>query len=435
MDPSNLTLTQQAAVAALRSYWPDDAGPIGALPMPRLQAPSAEPLPPKVEMVALPDWALDLAPTEGLLVPSHRIAPGDGPAWSRTDWLAAAFWFLNATAERAWEDQHGPIHSYSYRLTGFDPRLWQHAWANRVALFLRRWAIRDGATEEQLGPLPEAEIILTHDVDAIEKTLPIRLKQSAFCAFNVLRSLRDGRWRQAGSKVGAGARFLLGRANYWHFDEITSLENELGVRSCFFVYGGGGGYLRKPRKILFDPMYRADEPKLVNELRKLHKQGWIIGLHQSFDAFESSDTMRHEKVNLENALELPMSCCRQHWLRFSWRQTWQAQQAAGLRLDMTLGFNDRPGFRNGAALQFRPWDNSPSLTPLEVESVPMILMDSHVYDYQPLERDQRLRAMQALLDEVRFVRGTASVLWHTQVLASDYGWGDGFRDLLRSAVA
>ena len=60
----------------------------------------------------------------------------------------------------------------------------------------------------------------------------------------------------------------------------------------------------------------------------------------------------------------------------------------------------------------------------------MILMDSHFYDYRPLERDQRIGAMQALIDEVRFVRGVASVLWHTQVLATDYGWGDGFRDML-----
>ena len=45
--------------------------------------------------------------------------------------------------------------------------------------------------------------------------------------------------------------------------------------------------------------------------------------------------------------------------------------------------------------------------------------------------DESVGAMRTLLDEVRFVRGTASVLWHTQVLASDYGWGDGFRDLLQ----
>jgi hypothetical protein len=260
--------------------------------------------------------------------------------------------------------------------------------------------------------------------------LPIRFKQAAFNAFNMLRSLREGHWRQARQKVGAGARFLLGRTNYWHFDEITALERELGLRSCFFVYAGGGGYLRRPHQILLDPMYRTDEPRLVQELRKLRNQGWQIGLHQSYDAFADADVMFGEKTRLQKALQLRIFSCRQHWLRFSWRKTWQAQQAAGLDLDMTLGFNDRPGFRNGAALRMQPADYSATPTPLPIDTVPMILMDSHFYDYRPLERDQRIRAMQALLDEVRFVRGTASVLWHTQVLASDYGWGDGFRDLV-----
>ncbi len=44
---------------------------------------------------------------------------------------------------------------------------------NRIALFLRRWAAREqGMSEEDLfDSLPKAEIILTHDVDAIAKNL------------------------------------------------------------------------------------------------------------------------------------------------------------------------------------------------------------------------------------------------------------------------
>ena len=117
----------------------------------------------------------------------------------------------------------------------------------------------------------------------------------------MLRSLREGRWQQAFQKVGAGSRFLFGRGSYWHFDEITALERELGVRSCFFVYAGGGGYLRRPHRILLDPMYRTDEPRLVDELRKLRSQGWEIGLHQSYDTFASADAMQDEKSRLQKA--------------------------------------------------------------------------------------------------------------------------------------
>jgi hypothetical protein len=429
-----LMTRRQYTLNALRAYWPQDDAPIRGLPIPWLAAPAQESLPPVLELVVLPDWAANLAPAGGLLVPSYLIAPGNGPQWARTDWLSAAFWYLHSVAERAWEAIHGPIHSFSFRLKGFDPRLWEHAWANRIALFLRRWALREDATEEQLGVLPEAEIVITHDVDAVDKTLPIRFKQSAFCAFNVLRALKQFRWGQVGRSAGALARFLTSNARYWHFDEITAQEKELGLRSCFFVYGGPGGYSRRFRHILFDPMYQANEPRLISQFEKLHEQGWDIGLHQSFDAYQDADEMRLEKTRLERAIKLPIAWCRQHWLRFSWERTWPAQQAAGLRLDMTLGFNDRPGFRNGAALRFRPWDHLHSHA-LELESLPMVLMDSHLYDYRPLERDQRLQAIRSLLEEVRFVHGTASVLWHTQVLAADYGWGEGFRDLVQSVAA
>src|SRR5204863_250619 len=159
-----------------------------------------------------------------------------------------------------------------------DPRQFERAWVNRMYLFLRRWAAHYAQADEDrlLGPLPAAQIIITHDVDAIRKTPEIRIKQGAFHAWN-------------------------------------------GVRSAM------GGHLAK-----------AAGAELV--------------------------------------------ACRQHWLLFSWGHTWCAQEAAGLRRDATLGFNDRPGFRNSAALEFEPWDFARE-RPCALHALPMVFMDSHFYDY------------------------------------------------------
>jgi len=62
--------------------------------------------------------------------------------------------------------------------------------------------------------------------------------------------------------------------------------------------------------------------------------------------------------------------------------------------------------------------------------LPTVLMDSHLYDYQMLAADDRRATMRAWLDEVVAVAGQAAVLWHPHTLSDDYGWREGFEELL-----
>ena len=60
----------------------------------------------------------------------------------------------------------------------------------------------------------------------------------------------------------------------------------------------------------------------------------------------------------------------------------------------------------------------------------MLFMDSHFYDYAPMSDVERWDAMSHWLAEVRFVRGQATVNWHTHTITDAYGWGKGYRQLL-----
>lgn len=419
----------------LRRYWPSGVEPIAALPIPTTEPGRTEQLPPPMVLVPLPPWAADLAPEGRILLPAFTLLPPQrqpsAADWQRTDWLAAAFWYLRGTAERAHERLHGPIDSYAFRLKGWDPRIWQRAWVNRIALFLRRWAARARQADEAqlLGPLPPAELILTHDVDAVTKTAAIRLKQSAFHLFNTARFALAGRPLAAAGRLLRAGRFLLGPGHYWRFDQILELERRHGVRSHFNFYGGPGGRQRTPRETLMDPAYCVEQPDLVRMIGRLRDDGWAIGLHPSFCARDDAQRIGDQRARLERIVGSPVTSCRQHWLRFSWEHTWNAQQAAGLRLDMTLGFNDRPGFRNGAAIRFHPWCHR-ARSAQQLEAIPLVLADSQLYDYRP-ENDKAVAdRIQPWLDEVREVRGVATLLWHPHTLSDDYAWGDGFRVLL-----
>ena len=98
-----------------------------------------------------------------------------------------------------------------------------------------------------------------------------------------------------------------------------------------------------------------------------------IGLHPSYDTWKHLIQLLSKEVS-GKSLGKWEYCSRQHWLRFSWRRTWVAQQDAGLAKDTTLMFNDRAGFRTGSAIAWYPWHADFEIR-LELEALPTTLMD------------------------------------------------------------
>ena len=72
---------------------------------------------------------------------------------------------------------------------------------------------------------------------------------------------------------------------------------------------------------------------------------------------------------------------------------------------------------------------------MTIEVLPMVIMDSHFYDYQPMTGDERFHQMKRWLDEIKAVRGQATVNWHTHTITSAYGWGEGYIQLLDMLAA
>ena len=67
--------------------------------------------------------------------------------------------------------------------------------------------------------------------------------------------------------------------------------------------------------------------------------------------------------------------------------------------------------------------------------LPMVLMDSHIFDYKQLEKSDREKKIDEILDEIQFVGGEATVIWHQRVFDNDYNWGNEYQYLLKGMQA
>lgn len=428
-------MLQEHVIMSLNDYWRGNYDLIKRLPMRSISENIRPEIPLKVVEVILPDWAEHLGVEGRVCVPREiydaaKSVP-EAHIWQNIDWFTTIFLLLECWHERVWELKNGPIHSYSFRLRGWDQRVWEYPWVNLIAIFLREWSARiEGRSANTLfGELPKYQIKLSHDVDALRKTTPIRIKQILFNFFNFFGAICSGNTKAAYKFIKTAKRFLTDNEDWDKFQVLLDIEKEAQVKAIFNFYSS---ISTKSFKIwLIDPSYKINDPKLPNLLSKILEQGHEIGLHPGYESWNDSRVFAKQKKLLEEKVGFGLTSCRQHWLRFSWSDTWETQQQNGIELDTTLMFNDRPGFRNSSSIVWRPWNQNAGIS-YTLKASPTILMDSHLYDYQQYTEQDRSLEISNWLDKIAVARGQSFVLWHPHTLSKSYNWMSGFRALVKS---
>ncbi len=313
-------------------------------------------------------------------------------------------------------------HSFSERYRS--GRLWEPE--------LDRWAAEERgklAGRVELEPLwPDGKrfvVSLTHDVDMVSTS-----SSPAQALRGARRKLTTVESPQARERV---LRLLLadGQPRYWRLsrtppthgslERCVELERERGIRGTYFfsVYPAG-------RSSAYDCLYRLDDPCLFRGRRRtigelitvLADEGVDVGLHGSFDSAFDGEALAGERRALEQATGLAVTTTRQHLLRWDVRATPRAQEAAGLTVDSSLGFNRDVGFRAGTSLPFQLFDVEQDRA-LAVLELPLVIQDGPLLESDSLALDPSLarRVTAQLLDTVAEVGGVATVLYHPHSLA------------------
>ncbi len=266
--------------------------------------------------------------------------------------------------------------------------------------------------QRQLWPDCDFAVFLSHDIDKC---------QSGWLEGG-FSELRHGRLASAMNLL---SRRITGQDDWFNFDVILDVEKQNAAHSSFYFLCQNG-----KRAGVQNADYDILDSKLTQSLAAIQESGCEIGLHGSFGTHNNLTRFRSDL----NRLPVQAVGNRFHFLAFDMTSTPHILEDAGIKYDTTLGFADKPGFRNGICFPFNLYDVAND-QPLNVVEIPLAVMDTTLQSqaYLGVSPGEAWPHIENVMAQVRNFGGCLSVLWHNTHF-SDYkytGWRQVYVDLLR----
>ena len=205
---------------------------------------------------------------------------------------------------------------------------------------------------------------------------------------------------------------------------------EHGVRRpTFYLFGGG-----ERGRTKYDPPYCLDDAHIRERLRALRDADIEIGLHCGFLAHNDLGLLSEQKDRIEQWLGRPIVGNRAHFFRFAYPSSWYWQQQAGFKYDVSLGYPDEPGIRNGCASPIMP-EGFDKNNPFFV--LPTAFLDQHFFWPKRMPAEQQKALIDFALVEAEKVGGTLVLDWHTYTLGTKgyEGWWEPLGHILKQTAA
>lgn len=239
-------------------------------------------------------------------------------------------------------------------------------------------------------------VALSHDVDRIYKTY-----QYATQMISALKKLN-------GKKLTTQIKSFFKSEPYWQFDKIIEIEEKYSVRSTFFILNESVKFQvtnLKSWKLALG-RYKINDPKLIQAIHYLDKNGWEIGVHGSYNSYKNKDLLRKEKSDLEEIIGHEVIGIRQHYLNLE-QNTWGLHRNVGFKYDSTWGFTDRIGFKDEKVRPFKPFDDDFTVFPLTI------------MDFCFINERDRWGKFDQIVQEIEKRNALLVVNWHQRIFNED----------------
>ena len=202
------------------------------------------------------------------------------------------------------------------------------------------------------------------------------------------------------------------------FDWIMQQSEKHNLVSAFYFICGRTDASK-------DADYEPEHKAIRQLMRDIHARGHEIGLHPSYNSFQSPEIIKREANRLRTMMQEEDIVQhdfggRMHYLRWEHPTTLQAWNDAGMTYDTTLSYADLPGFRCGTCFEY-PGFNPTTQQALQIRIRPLIAMECTVIAerYMGLGyTDAAVAQFERLKDMCRKVDGCFTLLWHNSHFVS-----------------
>ncbi|WP_409297426.1 polysaccharide deacetylase family protein [Pseudomonas sp. KCJK8993] len=344
-------------------------------------------------------------------LPSPLIEPSDGGYRIHYDILGLTYWMLSRLEETNREnlDNH-------QRFAATSSHAFKHGYLERPVV--DEWLGILGQVIHKTWPelalkRQQPSMKVSHDVD-----------MPSYYGFRSPTGIARGmladvlkRGNIKGALVAPWVRLNSGKslhpadpANTFHW--LMDISEQHGLVSAFYFICGR----TDPAK---DADYEPEHPAIRQLLRDIHARGHEIGLHPSYNTYQSpgdilAEAQRLKRTCAQENIHQSTWGGRMHYLRWEHPTTMRAWNDAGLGYDSTLGYADYVGFRCGTCHEYPAYDPLEGRQ-LDLRIRPLIAMESTVIAQHYMGLGVGQAALQKfcdLKDICQAVGGCFTLLWH-----------------------
>lgn len=196
---------------------------------------------------------------------------------------------------------------------------------------------------------------------------------------------------------------------WFNLDEILEYEKLNRIHSVFYFLTKHGKYKDK----IENADYKLNEKTLKPIYKSILENNSEIGLHGSFGSSDSYKQFKVEISDIKTITNGEISGNRFHYLQYNINNTPDIIEESQLNYDMSLGFAESIGFRNGICHPFRLYNFKEDRSYNYLE-IPLLVMDVTLFNknYMNLSSEEAFFHCKGIISEVSKFKGIFTVLWH-----------------------